>query len=76
MPAYKTGKRSRKYSIEFKVKAVLWSNEPTRSCKEVAEALDIHPFLLSRWRKAFCDGKFGMLKSLQPSLAIRSDLIA
>jgi len=51
MPAYKTGKRTQKYSIEFKTKAVLWSHDPARSCKELAEALDIHPFMLSRWRK-------------------------
>jgi len=66
MPAYKPGKRTQKYSIEFKVKAVLWSHDPARSCKEVAEALDIHPFMLSRWRKEFREGKFGMPKSKKP----------
>lgn len=60
MPAYLTGKRTQQYSIEFKVKAVLWSLEPSRQNKEVAEALDIHPFMLSRWRKEYREGKFGM----------------
>ncbi|WKE66657.1 transposase [Gallaecimonas kandeliae] len=60
MPAYKTGKRTQQYSLEFKVKAVLWSHEPHRSVKDVAEALDIHPFMLSRWRKEFREGKYGM----------------
>ncbi|WP_141096267.1 transposase, partial [Lacimicrobium sp. SS2-24] len=41
-------------------KAVLWSHEPHRSSKEVAEALDIHPFMLSRWRKEYREGKYGM----------------
>ncbi|MED5523173.1 MAG: hypothetical protein VX447_00255 [Pseudomonadota bacterium] len=43
MPAYKTGKRTEQYSLEFKKKAVLWSHEPHRNVKEVAEALDIPP---------------------------------
>ncbi|MED5525950.1 MAG: transposase [Pseudomonadota bacterium] len=60
MPAYKTGKRTQQYSLEFKKKAVLWSHEPHRSVKEVAEALDIHPFMLSRWRKEYREGKYGM----------------
>ncbi|ROQ30367.1 transposase [Gallaecimonas pentaromativorans] len=60
MPAYKTGKRTQQYSLEFKKKAVLWSHEPHRNVKEVAEALDIHPFMLSRWRKEFREGKYGM----------------
>ncbi|WKE66662.1 integrase core domain-containing protein [Gallaecimonas kandeliae] len=45
MPAYKTGKRTQQYSLEFKKKAVLWSHEPHRSVKEVAEALDIPTFM-------------------------------
>lgn len=66
MPAYKSGKKTQQYSVEFKVKAVLWSHEPHRSSKEVAEALDIHPFMLSRWRKEFREGKFGMVKATKP----------
>ena len=60
MPAYKTAKRTQQYTTEFKIKAVLWSLEPERQSKEVAEALDIHPFMLSRWRKEYREGKFGM----------------
>ena len=62
MPAYITGKRTHKYTIEFKVKAVRWSHDPARSVKEVAQALDIHPFMLSRWRKEFREGKYGPMK--------------
>ncbi|GAA5188899.1 hypothetical protein GCM10025772_09990 [Ferrimonas gelatinilytica] len=63
MPAYKTGKRTQQYSVEFKVKAVTWSHLPHRSVKEVAESLDIHPFMLSRWRKEHREGKWGMIKA-------------
>lgn len=60
MPAMNTGKKTKQYSIEFKVKAVEWSHQAHRSVKGVAEALDIHPFMLSRWRKEYREGKFAM----------------
>ncbi|GGY11319.1 transposase [Litchfieldella qijiaojingensis] len=61
-----TGKKTQKYSDEFKVKAVQWSHQPHRSVKGVAEALDIHPFMLSRWRKEYREGKFAMSKPKAP----------
>ncbi|WP_407644164.1 IS3 family transposase [Ferrimonas sediminicola] len=78
MPAYKTGKRTQQYSVEFKVKAVTWSHLPHRSVKEVAQALDIHPFMLSRWRKEYRDGKWGMSKKTkkQPEQLSKSDEIS
>ncbi|GAL04595.1 mobile element protein [Photobacterium aphoticum] len=63
MPAYKTGKKTAQYSLDFKLKAVEWSFETHRTVKSVAEALDIHPFMLSKWRKAYLDGEFGMVKA-------------
>ncbi|NWO06441.1 MAG: transposase [Alteromonadaceae bacterium] len=58
MPEMITGKKTQQYSTEFKVKAVEWSHQAHRSVKSVAEALDIHPFILSRWRKEYREGKF------------------
>lgn len=66
MSAIKTGKRTQKYTTEFKIKAVQWSHLPHRGVKEVADALDIHPFMLSRWRKEYREGKFGMPTSKKP----------
>ncbi|WP_280571138.1 transposase [Chromohalobacter sp. 296-RDG] len=60
MPAIITGKKTQRYSTEFKVKAVEWSHQAHRSVQGVAEALDIHPFMLSRWRKEYREGKFAM----------------
>ena len=60
MPEMITGKKTQQYSTEFKVKAVEWSRQAHRSVKGVAEALDIHPFMLSRWRKEYREGKFAM----------------
>lgn len=53
----KSGPRKlHKYSLEFKLKAVKMSEEPGVLIKDVAEALCIHPFMLSRWRKEVRDG--------------------
>nr|WP_163502616.1 IS3 family transposase [Halomonas socia] len=60
MPEMITGKKTQRYSTEFKVKAVEWSHQAHRSVKGVAEALDIHPFMLSRWRKEYREGQFSM----------------
>lgn len=62
MPAYKSGKKTDEYSLDFKRKAVEWSFQSHRTVKSVAEALDIHPFMLSKWRRAYLDGVFGMPK--------------
>jgi transposase len=44
------------YSTEFKVTAVKLSGVPGVQVQTVAAALDIHPFMLSRWRKEVRDG--------------------
>jgi transposase len=40
-----------KYSVEFKRAAVRLSRAPGVQVQTVATALDIHPFMLSKWRK-------------------------
>jgi len=45
-----------RYSTEFKVTAVKLSHMPGVEVQTVATALDIHPFMLSRWRKEVRDG--------------------
>lgn len=49
-------KKVHRYSIEFKLTAVKLSGMPGVQVQTVAEALDIHPFMLSRWRKEARDG--------------------
>lgn len=41
----------RQYSLEFKLKAVKLSQLKGVEVQAVADALEIHPFMLSRWRK-------------------------
>ena len=57
MPARKGPKKVNRYSIEMKRTAVRLSNAPGARVMDVAEALDIHPFMLSRWRKLAREGR-------------------
>lgn len=50
-------KRTQEYSEEFKATAVQLSSLPGVLIKDVAASLDIHPFMLSRWRKQMREGK-------------------
>ena len=57
MPRYTQPRRSWHYLNEFKVKAVQLSLLEGVQVQEVAATLDIHPFMLSRWRKEYREGK-------------------
>ena len=50
-------RKTYKYSDEFKATAVQLSKLQDVLIQDVAEALDIHPFMLSRWRKECREGK-------------------
>jgi len=50
-------RKTQRYGIEFKRTAVLLTHRPGLQVQAVAEALDIHPFMLSRWRKEFREGR-------------------
>jgi len=49
-------RKIRAYSREFKLTAVRLSQQPGLEVQAVAAALDIHPFMLSKWRKPVRDG--------------------
>lgn len=49
-------RKIQRYTAEFKIKAVKLTQIDNIQVKDVAEALDIHPFMLSRWRKEVADG--------------------
>jgi transposase len=53
----------RKYSDEFKLTAVRLSQQPGLQVKTVAAALEIHPFMLSKWRK---DVREGLIRGRAP----------
>lgn len=57
MPKYNNPRKTWRYPDEFKSKAVQLSLLSGIRVKEVASSLDIHPFMLSRWRKEYREGK-------------------
>jgi len=57
MPRYTQPRKTWQYTKDFKVKAVKLSYQDGIQVKQVAEGLDIHPFMLSRWRKEYREGK-------------------
>ena len=57
-----------RYTAEFKVKAVKLSGLSGVLIQDVAEALDIHPFMLSRWRKEYREGRLRARASVLPGL--------
>jgi transposase len=57
-------KKVHRYSNEFKVQAVRLSLHPDIQTQDVAKALDIHPFMLSRWKKEWRDGSLKATKDV------------
>jgi len=54
----KTHKEKHKqYTTDFKLTAVRLAAHPHIQTQDVAIALGIHPFMLSRWKKEYRDGK-------------------
>jgi transposase len=49
-------RKTRRYGDRFKATAVKLSSLPGVRVQDVAHALDIHPFMLSLWRKQVRDG--------------------
>jgi transposase-like protein len=58
--------KKHRYSNEFKVTAVKMATARDIETKAVAEALNIHPFMLSRWKKEYREGT--LKGSVHPNL--------
>ena len=50
-------KKVKRYTVEFKIQAVRLALHPDFQTQDVAQALDIHPFMLSKWKKDYREGK-------------------
>jgi transposase len=61
-------KKVHRYSLEFKRTAVRLSQLRGVEVQAVAAALDIHPFMLSRWRK---DVRDGVLRGAAPTVRVK-----
>lgn len=74
MPKYTQPRKTWFYPVNFKIKAVELSLRDDVMSKDVAEALDIHPLMLSRWRKEYREGKFKKTPRYQGNDEIMSKL--
>ena len=57
MAAKKGPRKLYRYSTEFKLKAVKLSQIDGVRVQDVADALELHPFMLSKWRREVRDGR-------------------
>ncbi len=57
MPRYNNLRKTWQFSMGFKAKAVELSLQDGIQLQQVATGLGIHPFMLSRWRKEYREGK-------------------
>ena len=62
-------KKIQRYSLEFKRKAVKLSQMEGVEVRAVAEALEIHPFMLSRWRK---EAREGVLRGVAAAARLKA----
>jgi transposase len=65
-------KKVQRYSLEFKRMAVKLSQRSGIQVQAVAEALDIHPFMLSRWRKEFREGRLRGRAAVTPKPVLKA----
>jgi len=65
IPKYNNPRRTWQYTNEFGAKAVQLSLLEGVQVQEVAKTLDIHPMMLSRWRKEYREGRFVVKKIKQ-----------
>ena len=63
--------KRRRYSEEFKVRAVKLAMRRDVQIQDVAAALNIHPFMLSRWKREYREGKFAVAAGL-PGLPVQT----
>ena len=63
------------YKYHFKKAAVLTSNHPDIQTKTVAEALNIHPFMLSRWKKQMREGVLRKDNEKIPNTNVANELL-
>jgi len=68
-------KKTPRYGVAFKRTAVELSQRPGLQVQAVAEALDIHPFMLFRWRKEFRQGRLRLPTRKSEPRAAKAPLV-
>ena len=55
----------RRHDVAFKLDAVKLANHPGIKTQDVATVLAIHPFMLSRWKREYREGRLRMAKPVK-----------
>jgi transposase len=63
-------KKVHRYTVEFKIQAVRLSLHPEIQTQDVAQALDIHPFMLSKWKKDYREGRLKLPAASASALSL------
>jgi transposase len=74
MARIKGPRKVQRYTVEFKLKAVKLSALAGVQVQDVADALDIHPFMLSRWRKEAREGRLRARVAVTPQARERGEV--
>jgi len=74
MARIKGPRKVHRYSAEFKLNAVKLSRLAGVRVRDVADALDLHPFMLSRWRKEAREGRLRARVSVEPLARERREM--
>ena len=74
MARIKGPRKVHRYSVEFKLKAVKLSQIEGVQVQDVADALDLHPFMLSRWRKEAREGRLKARVAVAPEARAQQDV--
>ena len=74
MAASKGPRKLYRYSAEFKLKAVRLSQIEGVRVQDVADALEIHPFMLSRWRREAREGRLRARVEVAPAALEQREL--
>lgn len=72
MAARLSAKKLPRYSLDFKKKVVKLTEIPGMEVQVVAEALDLHPVMLSRWR---LEAREGRLRGAEPGTKVRAKVV-
>jgi transposase len=74
MARIKGPRKIHRYTVEFKLKAVKLSELKGVQVQDVADALDIHPFMLSRWRREAREDRLRGWISVRPDVRERWEI--
>lgn len=74
MARNKGPRKTQHYTAEFKLKAVKLSSLDGVQVQHVAEALDIHPIMLTRWRKEAREGQLRARVGIEPGVRERREM--